>query len=79
MNAMSGNCGCTCCQIHSLLNELGALMIKQRCAMLFQQGYTRDEVNDVLNAQMIPELNQWVADMMRGFTDELDARGHTLN
>jgi hypothetical protein len=78
MIVMSGECDCDCCRVNELLNELGALMVKQKCAMLFKQGYTRDEVNVALNEQLIPELNCWVADMMQGFMDDSSA-GHTVN
>jgi hypothetical protein len=57
---MTGKCSCDCCRIHSLLHEIGGLVVKRRCAALFDQGYTRDEVNVVLNERFIPELNDWV-------------------
>jgi hypothetical protein len=64
-------CNCACCRVHGLLHEIGVIVIKKRCAALFDQGYTCDEVNVALNEQFIPELNDWVDAqrecVMRGF------------
>jgi hypothetical protein len=65
-------------RVNELLNELGVLMVKQKCAALFNQGLTREEVNDVLNERLIPELNSWRESILQGFKDESIA-GQTLN
>jgi hypothetical protein len=36
---MTGKCDCE--RANELLNELGVLMLKQKCAALLKQGHTR--------------------------------------
>jgi hypothetical protein len=82
MIVMSGKCDCDGCRIHTLLHEIGVVVIKQRCAALFDQGFSRDEINVALNERFIPEMNDWVDAqrecILQGFMDESSA-GHTLN
>jgi hypothetical protein len=65
--------------MNQLLNEIGALVVKQKCTMLFKQGYTREQVNELLNEDLIPELNDWVAHIMRGFHESESSAGQTIN
>jgi hypothetical protein len=72
-------CDSDYCRTYDLLREAGELGVKQRCATLFKQGYTREQVNVILNEDLLPEFNNWIAAqcayILRGFTHE----SHTLN
>jgi hypothetical protein len=69
---------CDCVRVYELLNELGTLMLKRKCIALSNAGYSREEINVMLDETLVPELNAWVADVMQGFTHEPRQR-HTLN
>jgi hypothetical protein len=70
---------CDCVRAHELLNELGTLMIKHKCISLSNQGYSIDEINDMLDQQLVPELKHWMFTILQGFIHDETSAGHTVN
>jgi hypothetical protein len=70
---------CDGVRANELLNELGALMLKHKCIELMKQGYTREEVNMMMEQRFVPELNDWMSHILQGFMHDETSAGHTVN